>query len=158
MVGRRARDSKLADLLCVQTDSVDATAFYSSSVSLVVAVLVAAAAQGFVRAKRPDEREAELRDIATVLAFSSISATVSMGVLATGRHSPATASIVAGGLALAWAFLIASYFETARSQTRQKALRRTATRRVVLLMLALALGVPVAGAIALAVWSVIATV
>ncbi|MDF1705843.1 MAG: hypothetical protein P1U38_13820 [Aeromicrobium sp.] len=133
----------------------DPETFYSSSVSLVVAIIVATAANGFVQSKRPNEREAEFRDSAMVLAFASISATVSMGVLATGRHSPTTASIVAGGLALAWVFLIASYFELAQKQVRQTRVRRPWTRRVVLAFLVIAMATPILGSSILAIKSVI---
>ncbi|WP_229052486.1 hypothetical protein [Aeromicrobium sp. Leaf350] len=122
----------------------DYTAFFSASVGLVVAIVIALAAQGLATGTTKKEREAALRENCLVLASASVAATFSMVGLVSASHDPTIALLVAGGLTLSWSALMASYFLSARQQVGKSKLKRKSTRKYVIGGLAVGVGTPMA--------------
>ncbi len=127
----------------------DLASFHSAVVQLVVALVVALAARGFIQAKTSAEREAEYVETAGVLAAASVAATFSLGCLLTGYDGLLPAAVAAFGLAIAWGSLISSYFMDARKKLGKRGLVDVWARRKVFGLLLIAVLVPLAGAVSI---------
>lgn len=122
--------------------------FYATSVGLVATIIIALAATGFRMDEDRSNDESFMRSAALVLAGTSSAGTAALWALATRHHAAELMLTVICGLALAWLFLVARYFEAARSELIPDGGTGRATRVVVVGGLLVAMAAPIIGVVA----------